>query len=106
MFHMMNEARIGVGSGAMALGYTGYLKSLSTTRATGRRGAPSRPKTLPAKQIPIIEHADVKRMLLAQKAYVEGALALILYCGRLLDEEADGRDCRANARTPTPCSKY
>jgi hypothetical protein len=37
--------------------------------------------------VPIIEHADVKRMLLAQKSYVEGALALLLYCNRLVDEE-------------------
>lgn len=36
-------------------------------------------------QVPIIDHADVKRMLLAQKSYVEGALALALYCGRLID---------------------
>ena len=37
--------------------------------------------------MPIIEHADVRRMLLAQKSYVEGALALELYCARLLDEQ-------------------
>jgi hypothetical protein len=37
--------------------------------------------------VPIIQHADVRRMLLAQKSYVEGALALVLYCGRLVDEE-------------------
>lgn len=36
--------------------------------------------------MPIIEHADVKRMLLAQKAYVEGGLALLLYCAKLVDE--------------------
>jgi hypothetical protein len=37
--------------------------------------------------VPIIEHADIRRMLLAQKSYVEGALALILYCGKLVDDE-------------------
>ena len=42
--------------------------------------------------MPIIEHADVKRMLLAQKAFVEGALALQLYCARLIDEQATGDD--------------
>ena len=41
-------------------------------------------------QIPIIEHADVRRMLLAQKAYAEGAMALTLYCGRLVDEQHTG----------------
>jgi Acetyl-CoA dehydrogenase C-terminal like/Acyl-CoA dehydrogenase, C-terminal domain len=40
--------------------------------------------------VPIIEHADVKRMLLAQKSYAEGALALELYCARLIDEQHSG----------------
>ncbi|NED82062.1 acyl-CoA dehydrogenase, partial [Streptomyces sp. SID11233] len=43
-------------------------------------------------QVPIIEHTDVRRMLLAQKAYVEGALALTLYCGRLVDEQRTAPD--------------
>jgi butyryl-CoA dehydrogenase len=86
MFHMMNEARIGVGSGAMALGYTGYLKSLDYAR-TRPQGRPITAKDPASPQVPIIEHADVKRMLLAQKSYVEGSLALILYCARLLDDE-------------------
>jgi alkylation response protein AidB-like acyl-CoA dehydrogenase len=84
MFHMMNEARLGVGLGAIALGYTGYLKSLEYAR--GRpQGRPLTAKDPATPQVPIIEHADVKRMLLAQKSYVEGALALALYCGRLID---------------------
>ncbi|MBF6067717.1 acyl-CoA dehydrogenase [Nocardia farcinica] len=84
MFHMMNEARLGVGLGATALGYTGYLKSLryARERQQGRAVTAKDPAT---PQIPIIEHADVKRMLLAQKSYVEGALALLLYCNRLVD---------------------
>ncbi len=86
MFHMMNEARVGVGAGAVALGYTGYLKSLDYAR-TRTQGRPAAGKDPAAPQVPLIEHADVKRMLLAQKSYVEGGLALILYCGRLIDEE-------------------
>ncbi|MCW2725834.1 MAG: acyl-CoA dehydrogenase [Frankiales bacterium] len=89
MFHMMNEARIGVGSGATALGYTGYLRSLAYAR-TRTQGRPVGAKDPAAPPVPIIEHADVKRMLLAQKAYVEGALALNLYCGRLVDEQKTG----------------
>jgi alkylation response protein AidB-like acyl-CoA dehydrogenase len=84
MFHMMNEARLGVGMGAMALGYTGYLKSLEYARERPQ-GRPVTAKDLSTAQIPIIEHTDVKRMLLAQKSYVEGALALLAYCGRLVD---------------------
>ncbi|KAA1420939.1 acyl-CoA dehydrogenase [Nocardioides humilatus] len=82
MFHMMNEARIGVGLGAVALGYTGYLKSLqyAKERVQGRPAGSADP-------VAIVEHADVKRMLLAQKSYVEGALALLLFCSRLVDEE-------------------
>ncbi|MEX7471417.1 acyl-CoA dehydrogenase [Mycobacterium adipatum] len=83
MFHMMNEARLGVGMGAVALGYTGYLKSLAYAR---ERPQGRRVKDPSSPQVPIIAHADVKRMLLAQKAYVEGALGLALYCARLTDE--------------------
>lgn len=86
MFHMMNEARIGVGAGATALGYTGYLKSVAYARQRPQ-GRPIADKDLTAPQVPIVAHPDVRRMLLAQKSYVEGALALVLYCGRLLDEE-------------------
>jgi alkylation response protein AidB-like acyl-CoA dehydrogenase len=87
MFHMMNEARIGIGLGASMLGYTGYLHALdyARNRAQGRSvGAGGKNPSSP--QRPIIEHADVRRMLLAQKAYAEGALALTLYCAKLVDE--------------------
>jgi alkylation response protein AidB-like acyl-CoA dehydrogenase len=84
MFTMMNEARLGVGMGAVALGYTGFLKSLqyARQRPQGRTVTSKDPAT---PQIPIIEHADVKRMLLAQKAYAEGGMALLLYCAKLVD---------------------
>ncbi|MER6073996.1 acyl-CoA dehydrogenase [Streptomyces sp. NPDC001817] len=99
MFHMMNEARIGVGQGAAALGYTGYLHALDYAR-TRPQGRPLTGKNADAPQVPIIEHADVRRMLLAQKSYAEGALALVLYCSRLLDEEhtAEQESERARAR--------
>jgi alkylation response protein AidB-like acyl-CoA dehydrogenase len=86
MFHMMNEARIGVGLGAVALGYTGYLHALkyAKERVQGRLPGNKDPHSPP---VPLIAHADIKRMLLAQKAYVEGGLALVLYCARLVDEE-------------------
>ncbi|WP_049575900.1 acyl-CoA dehydrogenase [Nocardiopsis sp. SBT366] len=87
MFHMMNSARIGVGAGAMAAGYTGYLKSLAYARER-LQGRPLGAKDPGQPQVPIIEHTDVRRMLLAQKSYVEGALALVLYCARLVDDEA------------------
>lgn len=98
MFTMMNEARLGVGMGAVSLGYTGYLKSLQYARER-LQGRPLSAKDPATPQVPIIEHADVKRMLLAQKAYVEGGMALLLYCARLIDVQSssDTEDERMNA---------
>ena len=93
MFFMMNEARIGVGLGAVALGYTGYLRALAYAKERPQ-GRPLGTRDPSAKQCAIIEHPDVRRMLLASKCYVEGALAFALYCARLVDEERTG-DSRA-----------
>jgi len=90
MFHMMNEARIGVGMGAVLLGYTGYLHALDYARSRPQ-GRPPAAKDPASPQVPIVEHADVRRMLLAQKSYVEGGLALCLYCARLVDEQKTGK---------------
>ncbi len=85
MFQMMNEARITVGLGAAAIGYTGYLHSVdyARNRRQGRLPSQRNPERPPVR---LIEHADVRRMLLAQKAFVEGALALVLYSASLVDE--------------------
>jgi butyryl-CoA dehydrogenase len=91
MFHMMNEARIGVGLGAVALGYTGYLHSLDYARVRPQ-GRPITDRDPTSAQVPLIAHPDVRRMLLAQKSYVEGGLALSLYCARLLDDEVSATD--------------
>jgi butyryl-CoA dehydrogenase len=111
MFHMMNEARIGVGMAATMLGMAGYYASLdyAKNRPQGRLMGvggkdPSRP------QVRIIEHADVKRMLLAQKSYCEGALALEIYCARLVDEQHTGDakaadDARLLLEVLTPIAK-
>ena len=107
MFHMMNEARLGVGLGAVALGYTGYLKSVQYAQDRPQ-GRPPAAKDPASPQVPIIEHADVRRMLLAQKSYVEGAMALLLYCARLVDiqsspqsqEEAESAGLMLDLLTP------
>lgn len=91
MFHMMNEARIAVGLGAAMIGMAGYEASLAYAklRTQGRPvGAAGKDPAQPP--IAIIGHADVKRMLLAQKSWCEGALALELYCARLVDEQRTG----------------
>lgn len=85
MFQMMNEARIGVGMGAVMLGYAGYLYSLDYARQRPQGRLPDG-KDASSAQVAIIEHADVRRMLLTQKAYVEGAFDLGLYAARLFDD--------------------
>ena len=100
MFHMMNEARIGVGLAATMLGMAGYEASLDYAKnRTQGRPITGAGKDAAQAPIPIIEHADIKRMLLAQKAYCEGALALELYCARLVDETHTGEgDALAEAK--------
>lgn len=98
MFQMMNEARIGVGMGAIMLGYAGYLYSLNYARERPQGRLPDG-KDPASAQVPIIEHTDVKRMLLMQKAYVEGAFDLGLYSARLVDDQhtAASEEERRNA---------
>ncbi|MEX0735501.1 MAG: acyl-CoA dehydrogenase [Steroidobacteraceae bacterium] len=86
MFQMMNAARIGVGMNAVALGYAAYLEALAYARDRPQ-GRPLSAKNPAAPPVPILRHGDVRRMLLAQKCWVEGGLALVLYCARLADEE-------------------
>ena len=86
MFKMMNEARVGVGLGAVMLGYTGYLHALAYARERPQ-GRPVSAKDPNRAQVKIVEHADVRRMLLTQKAYVEGGLALCLYAATLVDDQ-------------------
>jgi alkylation response protein AidB-like acyl-CoA dehydrogenase len=93
MFHMMNEARIAIGLGAAALAYRGYTQSLeyARERRQGRTIADKSKDAVTAQQ-PIIVHPDVKRMLLIQKAFAEGALSMVLYCARLVDERETAPD--------------
>ncbi|AUM11830.1 acyl-CoA dehydrogenase [Ketobacter alkanivorans] len=95
MFMMMNEARVGVGLGAAVIGYRGYVESLAYARERPQGRHPSN-KNPESKPVAIIEHADVKRMLLAQKAYAEGSIALCLYANHLIDriETCDDKDQR------------
>jgi len=91
MFHMMNEARIGVGMAATMLGLAGYYASLNYAKSRPQgRAVSAAGKNAAQPPSRIIEHADVKRMLLAQKSYGEGALALELCCARLIDEQHTG----------------
>jgi alkylation response protein AidB-like acyl-CoA dehydrogenase len=88
MFHMMNEERIGVGMGAVLQGLSGYLysKQYARERKQGRHPDQKDPTSPP---VAIIEHADVRRMLLQQKCYVEGAELLGYYASMLVDRAHD-----------------
>jgi len=98
MFHMMNSARVGVGLASVMLGTRSFLHAVDYARERPQ-GRPLRARDPLSPQIPIIEHADVRRMLLASKSYVEGGLALCLHAARLMDEESHGEtaDARAEA---------
>ena len=89
MFQMMNEARIAVGVGAAAMGWRGYELALeyAKVRTQGRKLGNADAST---PQIPIIEHMDVRRMLLQARAQSEGALALCLYAANLSDQAHSG----------------
>jgi butyryl-CoA dehydrogenase len=91
MFHMMNEARLEVGLGSVAVAYAGYRHSLAYAmqRPQGRHPDQRDPASDP---VMIIEHADVRRMLLRQKAIVEGGLGLCLFAASLIDEERTALD--------------
>ena len=110
MFQMMNEARIGVGLGATALASAGYQVALAYAKDRPQGRHPDG-KEAASKQVPIIEHADIRRLLLAQKSAVEGAFALILYCARLVDglrtqaDEAKRRDDELLLDLLTPVAK-
>lgn len=98
MFQMMNEARLEVGIGAAGIATAAYYAALDYAKARpqGRRIMEKDP-ALP--QIPIIEHADVKRMLLFQRAIVEGSLALLMQCSLYYD-------LRQVVKTPEEKEKY
>lgn len=86
MFQMMNEARIEVGLGAAGIATAAYYASLeyAQLRPQGRSIMSKDPLS---PQVPIVQHADVKRMLLFQRATAEGALSLLLQCCLYYDLE-------------------
>lgn len=93
MFQMMNEARLMVGANAVATASVAYLEALAYARerTQGRVLGVKDPSEAP---VPIVEHADVRRMLLRQKAIVDGSVCLVAVTARYADEAAHG-DARA-----------
>lgn len=85
MFHMMNEARVFVGAGAASVGQRSHLTAVRYA-SERRQGRLPHQKGSVDPMVPIIEHADVRRMLLASKSYAEASVALVLYSSLLQDE--------------------
>ncbi|MZR63994.1 acyl-CoA dehydrogenase [Alcanivorax sp. DP30] len=94
MFQMMNEARVAVGYGAALLAYRGYRFSLDYARDR-TQGRHAEEPDFSQPMVPIIEHADVRRLLLTQKSYAEAALAMCFYGYRLVDEIESGDEAAA-----------
>ncbi len=94
MFHMMNEARIGVGLSAAVLAYAGYRHALDYAQ-TRRQGRPVGHKDATTPMVPIAGHANVRHLLLKQKCYAEGGLALALVCAKLRDDHDVAGDAGA-----------
>jgi alkylation response protein AidB-like acyl-CoA dehydrogenase len=86
MFHMMNESRISVGIGGAMLANVAYRVALNYAKER-KQGRKLDDKNSSNKPVAIIEHGDVRRMLMRQKALSEGAVALCLYSGMLVDLE-------------------
>ena len=89
MFVMMNAARIGVGRAASAIASAAYYASLqyANERPQGRKLSSDGKKNVEESQSLIIEHPDVRRMLLLQKAVVEGSMSLVLLAAKYYDLE-------------------
>lgn len=85
MFQMMNEARIGVGMTGAAIASAAYEASLQYAKERPQSRRLNQKTALDSPQIPIIQHPDVKRMLLLQKAVVEGSLSLLMETARCAD---------------------
>lgn len=93
MFQLMNEARIGVGLIASCLAYRGFTESLAYARERPQGRIPSSKDPL-SPQVKIVEHADVKRLLLSQKVYAEGSLALCLQASAWFEDQNSHPDSK------------
>src|SRR5438132_4800748 len=110
MFQMMNGARLAVGMNGVATALVAYHQALEYAR-TRPQGRPLSARDPRSPQVPIVQHADVRRMLLRQKAIVEGAFSLLAACARLSDladhaeSEADRTRCEVLLDLLTPVAK-
>lgn len=98
MFTMMNEARIGVGLQGVAIASAAYqaAAAYARDRLQGRAVAPTPDATPDAPADPILVHPDVRRMLMDQRAFTEGARAFVLWAATLIDAHTRAGDATAH----------
>ncbi len=99
MFHMMNEARLGVGLQGLNHGSSAYLYAVNYARERLQGKELEKMMDADAPQTSIIRHPDVRRMLMWMKAHVDGMRSFIYYVGYLFDME----QC---AQTPEEAERY
>ncbi|RJR27078.1 MAG: acyl-CoA dehydrogenase [Desulfobacteraceae bacterium] len=94
MFHMMNEQRLLVGIEGLAISSTAYLNAVEYTKTRIQGASVSATPGQEGASVPIIQHPDVKRMLLWMKAYVEGCRALTYFTSFCIDNTyiSDGKE--------------
>lgn len=97
MFTMMNEARVGVGLQGYAIASGAYQNALSYAkeRLQGRAATGAKNPDGPAD--PLIVHPDIRRNLMDQKSFIEGARALVIWAGHLIDRHSRLGDAKADA---------
>jgi alkylation response protein AidB-like acyl-CoA dehydrogenase len=99
LFHMMNEARLDVGAQGFSHGSTAYLHALNYARERLQGFDLEKSKKQDPSMVPIINHPDVRRMLMHMKAYVDGMRSLIYYTALCFDQ----KDC---AEAPAEAKRY
>jgi alkylation response protein AidB-like acyl-CoA dehydrogenase len=99
MFHMMNEARLDVGTQGFLHGSAAYLHAVNYARERLQGRDIEKGKDPQAPQVPIINHPDVRRMLLQMKAYVEGMRSFVYYAAYCFDRQS-------TAKSPAEKERY
>ena len=97
MFHVIEYARMGVGTKSMATMSTAYLNALDYTRVRKQGADLAKQTDKTAPRVDIIRHPDVRRMLMRQKAFAEGLRAMVLWTAHIQDQ-IELRGGHGNAR--------
>ncbi|MBQ0796091.1 acyl-CoA dehydrogenase C-terminal domain-containing protein [Zhongshania sp.] len=111
MFHMMNSARLGTALQGLSAGEASFQGALEYARDRLQMRSLSGPKNPDGPADPLIVHADVRRMLLTQKAFAEGSRAFIYWVAQLVDtfyfsgDEQARRDAEELSELLTPIAK-